>query len=51
MRSPTDRPEGLCRPFSDCTLREDKNAVIYGGGGVIGGAVARGFGRTLVDSP
>src|SRR5215218_1228412 len=26
-------------------LLEDKNAVIYGGGGVIGGAVARAFAR------
>src|SRR3712207_2973205 len=26
-------------------LLEDKNAVIYGGGGSVGGAVARGFAR------
>jgi 3-oxoacyl-[acyl-carrier protein] reductase len=26
-------------------LLQDKNAVIYGGGGSIGGAVARAFGR------
>ena len=26
-------------------LLEDKNAVIYGGGGAIGGAVARAFAR------
>jgi FlaA1/EpsC-like NDP-sugar epimerase len=29
----------------DIMLLEDKNAVIYGGGGSIGGAVARAFAR------
>jgi len=33
------------RPEEVDVLLENKNAVIYGGGGSIGGAVARAFGR------
>jgi 3-oxoacyl-[acyl-carrier protein] reductase len=42
MLRPEDRSDGR-RRFG--VLLEDKNAVIYGGGGTIGGAVARAFAR------
>jgi 3-oxoacyl-[acyl-carrier protein] reductase len=38
-------PRDLDREEEDVLLLEDKNAVIYGGGGPIGGAVARAFAR------
>src|SRR5262245_36588296 len=39
------RTNSRCLPEKNVVLLERKNAVIYGGGGTIGGAVARAFAR------